>query len=70
MSDKNLKIWGVSYGPLGDLIMGLPILTYFEKKYPNSYKYYVIQKRSSICAPLYINHPLIDKIKVTDNPFL
>lgn len=67
MSGKNFKIWGVSYGPVGDLIMGLPLLTYFEKKYPNSYKYYVIQKRSSICAPLYINHPLIDKIKVTDN---
>jgi len=46
--------------------MGIPMLTYFEKKYPDSYKYWVIQKRCAQCAPLYFNHPLIDRIKITD----
>ena len=32
--NKNFKIWGTSYGLIGDLIMSLPILNYFEKKYP------------------------------------
>jgi len=60
------KIWGVSFGVIGDLIMGLPVLNYFEKKYPGSYKYWVIEKKCSICAPLYFNHPLIDRVKITD----
>ena len=46
--------------------MGLPILDYYEKKYPGSYKYWLIQKKCSQCAPLYFNHPLIDRIKITD----
>lgn len=66
MTKKQVKIWGTSYGLIGDLIMGLPLLTYFEKKYPGSYKHWVIQKKCSICAPLYFNHPLIDRIKITD----
>ena len=66
MQDKRLKIWGPLSGIIGDLIMGLPILSYYEKKYPNSYKYWVIQKKCSQCAPLYFNHPLIDRIKITD----
>ena len=56
----------MSYGLIGDLVMGLPLLTYFEKKYPDSYKYWVIEKKCHICAPLYLNHPLIDRIKITD----
>jgi len=63
---KNFSIWGMSYGIIGDLIMALPMLTYFEKKYPNSYKYWVIDKKCAQCAPIYFNHPLIDKIKITD----
>ena len=65
MSDQT-KIWGMSYGLIGDLVMGLPMLTYFEKKYPGSYKYWVIEKKCAITAPLYLNHPLIDRIKITD----
>jgi ADP-heptose:LPS heptosyltransferase len=61
-----MKIWGVSYGLIGDLIMGLPVLTYFEKKYPGSYKYWAIEKKVSQCAMLFFNHPLIDRIKITD----
>lgn len=64
---KPIKIWGMSYGLIGDLIAGLPLLTYFEKKYPNSYKYWVIEKKCSFIAPIFFNHPLIDKIKITDN---
>jgi len=65
-NSTNMKIWGMSYGVLGDLIMGLPMLNYFEKKYPGSYKFWVIEKKCSISAQLYFNHPLIDKIKITD----
>jgi hypothetical protein len=46
--------------------MGLPMLTYFEKKYPGSYKYWVIEKKCAMSAPFYFNHPLIDRIKITD----
>ena len=61
---KNMKCWGVSYGIVGDLIMGLPVLTYMEKKWPGSYKYWVIEKKVAITAPLYLNHPLIDCIRI------
>jgi ADP-heptose:LPS heptosyltransferase len=64
--DKNFKIWGVSYGLIGDLVMGLPALNYFEKLYPGSYKIWVIQKKVAYCAPLYLNHPLIDNIHITE----
>jgi ADP-heptose:LPS heptosyltransferase len=66
MNNKQIKIWGMSYGLIGDLVMGLPLLNYFEKKYPNSYKYWVIEKKCSFTSPLYLNHPLIDRIKITD----
>lgn len=63
---SSFKVWGTSYGVIGDLIMGLPILNYFEKKYPKSYKYWVIEKKCAISAPVFLNHPLIDRIKITD----
>ena len=66
INGKNFKIWGIGYGIIGDIIMALPLLPYFEKKYPDSYKILVIQKKCAICAPLFLNHPLIDKIKITD----
>lgn len=62
---KNFKIWGMSYAVIGDLIMGLPMLTYFEKKYPGSYKYWVIKLSCAQSLPLFVNHPLIDKIHIT-----
>jgi hypothetical protein len=65
-NSTDMKIWGMSYGVLGDLVMGLPMLNYFEKKYPGSYKFWVIEKKCSIGAQLYFNHPLIDRIKITD----
>ncbi|MCP3968242.1 MAG: glycosyltransferase family 9 protein [Lentisphaerae bacterium] len=66
VSEKNFKIWGVSYGLVGDLIMGLPVLDYFEEKYPDSYKIWVIQKKVAFMAPFFLNHPLIDKIHITE----
>jgi len=66
MKNEQMKIWGTSYGVLGDLVMGLPLLEYFEKKFPGSYKYWVIQGKCAISAQLYLNHPLIDRIKITD----
>ncbi len=64
--DKNFKIWGVSYGVVGDLIMGLPTLTWLEKKYPGSYKTWVIQKKVAFMAPFFLNHPLIDNIHISE----
>lgn len=66
LSEKNFKIWGVSYGVVGDLIMGLPVLTYFEKKYPKSYKIWAIEKKVGFMAPFFLNHPLIDQIRITE----
>lgn len=44
------------------MITALPILNILETKYPNSYKIWFIQKKCQHAAPLFINHPLIDKI--------
>lgn len=63
---KNFKIWGVRSDLIGDTIMSLPILTFLEKKFPKSYKYFSILKKCSQAAPLYLNHPLIDNIKISD----
>lgn len=60
------KIWGVRASVIGDSIMALPILTYLENKYPNSYKTWVIFKSCSQSAPLYLNHPLIDRIHISE----
>ncbi len=61
-----MKTWGVSYGLIGDLIMALPCLTYFRKKWPNCYNYWVIQRKVAQCAPIFINHPMIDRIVITE----
>ncbi len=62
---KNLTVFGFSYGLVGDLVMGLPMLTYFERLYPNSYKIFTIEKKVGYMAPFFVNHPLIDKIQIT-----
>ena len=63
---KNLKILGVRQSLIGDCIMSLPVLNFIEKHYPNSYKYWHIAKKCSQSASLFYNHPLIDKIVITD----
>lgn len=61
------KIWCGRSDLIGDTVMALPMLYYFEKKYPNSYKYWSILKKCSQAAPLYFNHPFIDKIIISDH---
>jgi ADP-heptose:LPS heptosyltransferase len=63
---KNFRIFGTRQSLLGDSIMSLPILTYLEKRYPDSYKIFHIAKKCSQAVPLYFNHPLIDRILISD----
>jgi ADP-heptose:LPS heptosyltransferase len=63
---KNFKVLGVRQSLIGDCIMSLPALNFIEKRRPNSYKYWHIAKKCSQAAPLFYNHPLIDKIVITD----
>lgn len=60
-----IKIWGTSFSLIGDLIMSLPQLEYFKKKYKDIYVNFIIHKKISYCAPLFFNHPLIDKIHIS-----
>lgn len=64
---KNFKIWGVRNGWIGDSIMALPVLNYLEAQYPDSYKFWVLWKKYAQAAPIYFNHPLIDRIVVVEN---
>jgi len=66
MSGKNFKIFGFRGSLIGDQIMTLPILNYLEDYFPNSYKYFQIARKCSQAAPLYFNHPLIDKLIISD----
>lgn len=65
-TDKNFKIYGFRGSLIGDQIMTLPMLTYLEKRFPGSYKYFQISRKCAHAAPLYFNHPLIDKIVISD----
>jgi ADP-heptose:LPS heptosyltransferase len=62
-----MKIWGVRGGMIGDSVMALPILEALENLFPNSYKYWVLHKRFSQAGQFYFNHPLIDKIHITEH---
>lgn len=63
---KNFKIFGVRGSLIGDSIMALPILNWLERRWPGSYKYWQIARKCSQAAPLYYNHPLIDKLLISD----
>ena len=60
-----IKIWGTSFSLIGDLVMSLPQLKYFKKKYQKTYINFVIHKKIAYCAPLFYNHPDIDKIIIS-----
>ncbi len=49
---------------IGDTIMALPLLNYVNILDPGSYKIFPISKKTSQSAPLFINHPLIDKLYI------
>lgn len=62
-----IKIIGPNRPSLtGDLIVSLPTLTFFEKIYPSSYKVVYIDRKCWQVASLLINHPLIDKIYISE----
>ncbi len=52
---------------LGDIIGSLPFLTYLEKIRPGSYKMVYIDKKCAHIAPFLLNHPLIDKIYISED---
>ena len=60
-----IKIWGTAFSLIGDLIMSLPQLNYFKNKHKDIYVNFVIHKKIAYCAPLFFNHPLIDKILIS-----
>ncbi len=64
--DKNFKLFVGRGSLIGDTIMFLPVLNYLELLYPNSYKIFPISKKTCQSAPLFINHPLIDKIHILE----
>lgn len=63
---KNLTCFGVRPSKIGDQIFASPALNFLELAYPNSYKIFAISKCCSQAAPIWINHPLIDKIHVLE----
>lgn len=63
---KNFKIWGVRMSIIGDMVMSLVVLNALEKEFPGSYKYFHIAKKCAHAAPLFYNHPLIDRVVISD----
>lgn len=63
---KNLKCWIGRADLIGDCIFATPILHYFEKEYPKSYKIWPILRKCSQAAPLFFNNPLIDRIHISE----
>jgi ADP-heptose:LPS heptosyltransferase len=65
--NKNLSIFGVVRPSLiGDCVLSTVFLNYLEKIYPNSYKCAYIDKKCNQIVPLLTNHPLIDKVQVSE----
>lgn len=46
--------------------MALPLLTWAEKQWPGSFKYWHIARKCAQAAPLYYNHPLINELVISD----
>ncbi len=64
---KNFKLFLGRSDLIGDTVMCEPSLRYFEKIYPNSYKYWHLLGKTSQAASLWLNHPLIDRLKISKN---
>ncbi len=60
------RIWGFRQSLIGDTIMALPILNWAERRWPGSYKHWQVARKCSQSAQLYLNHPLIDQIVISD----
>jgi hypothetical protein len=63
-----MRIFGFHSNLIGDIVMSLPLLDYFEKLYPKSYKIFHIDGKCAQAAQVFINHALIDKIKISKFP--
>lgn len=63
---KNYKIFGIRGSLIGDNIMALPLLTLIEKLRPDCYKYWQVARKGAQMVPLLLNHPLIDRIVISD----
>lgn len=63
---KDFKIFGIRGSLIGDSIMALVILNFLERRFPGSYKYWQVARKCGQAAPLFFNHPLIDKIVISD----
>lgn len=66
LEGKNIRVWCGRSDLIGDTVMALPMLHFLEHSFPDSYKYWSILRKCSQAAPLYLNHPLIDKVVVSD----
>jgi ADP-heptose:LPS heptosyltransferase len=62
-----IRAWIGRADLIGDCVMALPMLYYIDQKYPKSYKVWPILRKCSQAAPLFLNHPLIDKIHISDH---
>jgi ADP-heptose:LPS heptosyltransferase len=65
---KNFRMWGVRGSLLGDCIGALTVLNSIEQHHPGSFKYWQVAAKCSHIAPLFIGHPLIDRIVISDCP--
>lgn len=62
-----MKIIGVLRPSLyGDIVCSLPFLNWLEKQYPKSYKCAYVDLKCSQISPLLLNHPLIDRIQISE----
>lgn len=61
-----MRIHGFRYQLIGDMVAALPLLNYYEKKFPNSFKSWGIAKKVSQVAPCFLNHKLINQIFIFD----
>lgn len=62
---KNSSIFAGRQSMLGDVIVYLPFLNWIEKTNPNSFKIYSLARKSSNIIPFLVNHPMIDRIQVS-----
>ena len=53
---------------LGDCIASLPFAVYLEKCFPNSIKIALLDKKCVQLAPLLLNTPYIDGVRITEKP--
>jgi len=64
--NKSFSVFGVRQSLLGDCIGALPVLNHVNKVWPGSFNYWHIARKCSHIAPLFIGHPLINRIVISD----